>query len=49
MYGFLRNTHLVLGLLFFPFVLLFGVSSVQFSHNDWFDREPNAVEMTVAG
>jgi hypothetical protein len=48
MYRVLRNTHLLLGLLFFPFVLLFGVSSVQFAHNDWFRMEPNAITMTVA-
>jgi hypothetical protein len=47
MYRFFRNTHLVLGLLFCPFVLLFGVSSVQFAHNDWFRTEPSAVQMTV--
>jgi len=47
MYSFLRNTHLLLGLFFFPFVLMFGVSSVHFAHNDWFYTEPSVEEMTV--
>ncbi|MEW5979842.1 MAG: PepSY-associated TM helix domain-containing protein [Acidobacteriota bacterium] len=42
MYRLLRNTHLLLGLFFFTFVLMFGVSSVRFSHRDWFPA--NAIE-----
>ncbi|MDA1312699.1 MAG: PepSY domain-containing protein [Acidobacteria bacterium] len=47
MFRFLRNSHLLLGLFFCPFILLFGVSSVQFAHNDWFVTEPESAEMTV--
>lgn len=47
MYRLLRNTHLLLGLLFFPFVLMFGVSSVRLAHNDWFPAEPDTVATTV--
>lgn len=36
MYRWLRNTHLLLGLFFCAFVLMFGISSIRFSHRDWF-------------
>jgi len=36
MYRFLRNTHLVLGLFGCLYVLVYGVSSIRFSHRNWF-------------
>ena len=36
MYRWLRNTHLILGLFGFLYLLVFGVSSVRFSHRNWF-------------
>jgi hypothetical protein len=40
MYWFLRNTHLILGLSCCLMVLTYGVSSVQMSHNAWFNSRP---------
>jgi hypothetical protein len=48
MYQILRNTHLLLGLALCSFVLLFGVSSIKFAHNDWFAAEPVVTHLTVA-
>ncbi|MCI0624618.1 MAG: PepSY-associated TM helix domain-containing protein [Acidobacteria bacterium] len=36
MYRLLRNTHLLLGLFFFSFVLLYGITAVHFAHPAWF-------------
>ena len=41
MYRYLRNTHLFLGLFCCLFVLMYGVSSVQMSHNTWFPSRPS--------
>ena len=41
MYRWLRNTHLVLGLLSSAFLIMYGVSAVQMSHNSWFAAEPH--------
>lgn len=48
MYRLLRDTHLLLGLFLFVFILMFGVSSLHFSHRSWFDSEPATTESTVA-
>jgi hypothetical protein len=36
MYRWLRNTHLILGLFGCLYILVFGISSVKFSHRAWF-------------
>ncbi len=48
MYRFLRNTHLLLGLFFCFFVLMFGLSSMQMSGRDWMKNEPVETKLTVA-
>ena len=47
MYKFLRNTHLLVGLFLCLFVLMFGISSVQMSHSEWMNNEPEETEFTV--
>ena len=47
MYKFLRNTHLLLGLFFCFFVMMFGLSSVQMSHRGWMENEPVETKLTV--
>lgn len=47
MYRILRETHLLLGLALCTFVLLFGVSSIKFAHNDWFSSKPTQTQLTV--
>ena len=44
MYRYLRNTHLFLGLFCGLFALMYGVSSVQMSHNSWFPSRPVVTE-----
>jgi hypothetical protein len=44
MYSFLRNLHLLLASLALPFLLLYGLSAVQMSHNSWFDLKPAVTE-----
>jgi hypothetical protein len=46
MYQYLRNTHLYLGLFCCLFVLMYGVSSVQMSHNTWFNLRPSVAVST---
>lgn len=50
MYRLLRNTHLLLGLSCCLFLLMYGVSSVQMSHNTWFNLRPavSTTEYTLA-
>jgi hypothetical protein len=48
MYRYLRNTHLFLGLFCCFFLLMYGVSSVQMSHNRWFNNRPAVTEKQVA-
>lgn len=50
MYRWFRNTHLIVGLLAFPFVLMYGISAIQMSHGDWFSMQPKvtATVVTVA-
>lgn len=40
MYKLLRNSHLLLGLFFSSFVLMFGASSLRFAHPEWISVEP---------
>ncbi len=47
MYHILRNTHLLLGLALCSFVLLFGVSSIKFAHQDWFTAKPTETHLTA--
>ena len=47
MYRVLRDTHLLVGLFFLVFVMMFGVSSLHFSHRGWFGSEPAETESTV--
>ncbi len=47
MYRLLRDTHLLLGLFFFLFVMMFGVSSVRFAHHGWFAGGPAESESTL--
>ena len=48
MHRWLRNTHLLVALFSGAFVLMYGWSSVQMSHNTWFDLKPRVVEHSVA-
>jgi hypothetical protein len=48
MYRYLRNTHLLLGLFCCFFLLMYAVSSVQMSHNKWFDNKPRVTENEIA-
>ena len=43
----IRNTHLILGLLAVPMLLVYGVSSVQMAHNDWFSLKPTVTESEI--
>ncbi len=47
MYRTLRNTHLILGLLSIPFLLIYGISAVQMAHKLDVDRQLSAVEFSV--
>jgi len=47
MYRVLRDTHLLLGLFLFVPVMMFGVSSLHFSHGSWFGSKPAATQSTV--
>ena len=47
MYRYLRNTHLFLGLFCCFFLLMYGWSSVQMSHNKWFDMKPRVTEREI--
>ena len=40
MYRWIRNTHLLIGLFSVLFVVMFGVSSIKFSHKNWFEESP---------
>jgi len=47
MYRLMRNTHLALGVAFTLMWLMYGVSSVQMSHPEWFDGSPETAEAEV--
>lgn len=44
MYRLLRDTHLACGLFVVLFVLMYGISSVQMAHNEWFNLKPEVTE-----
>ena len=48
MYRTIRNIHLMIGLACCLFVLMYGVSAVQMSHNDWFGAKQTVVESKLA-
>ncbi|HEY1341571.1 MAG TPA: PepSY-associated TM helix domain-containing protein [Bryobacteraceae bacterium] len=48
MYRILRNTHLFLGLFCCLFLLMYGVSAVQMSHNRWFNLRPTVTTTDAA-
>ena len=48
MYKWIRNTHLLIGLFAFLFLLMYGVSAVQMAHNRWFNNKPAATESEIA-
>jgi hypothetical protein len=48
MYRYLRNTHLFLGLFCCLFLLMYGASSVEMSHNAWFNNKHRVTESEVA-
>ena len=47
MYRVWRDTHLLLGLFVSAFVMMFGLSSLLFSHRGWFATGPAETESTV--
>ncbi len=47
MFQLMRNTHLVLGLVFVLFSLMFAVSSLKFVYRDWFPGGPVEQEQIV--
>src|SRR6185295_19408306 len=48
MYRYLLNSHLFLGLFSCLFLLMYGVSSVQMSHNTWFRSRPDVTTAEYA-
>ena len=48
MYTAIRNVHLVLASFSLPFLLMYGVSAVQMSHNSWFKLRPAVQERQLA-
>jgi hypothetical protein len=48
MYKWIRNTHLLIGLFAFLFLLMYGVSAVQMAHNRWFNNKPAVTESEIA-
>ena len=47
MYRWMRNAHLILGLLCVPMLLMYGISAIQMSHTQWFSLKPQVSERTV--
>ncbi len=48
MYQLVRNIHLLLASFSLPFLLMYGVSAVQMSHNAWFTLRPAVHEREVS-
>jgi hypothetical protein len=44
MYQAIRNIHLLLASFSLPFLVMYGVSAVQMSHNSWFQMKPAVQE-----
>lgn len=42
-----RRTHLYLGLFLTPWVLMYGISSIPFSHNDFFEERDKALGLPL--
>jgi hypothetical protein len=40
MYRWMREIHMVAGLAFAPFALMYGISAVRMSHAAWFPSKP---------
>lgn len=47
MYSNLRNVHLLLGLFFFAFLLMYSVSAVEMAHSEWFPDEPTVSDEVI--
>lgn len=47
MYRLMRDTHLVLGVVFTLFLLMYGLSAVQMAHPDAFPMEPTTTERRI--
>ena len=47
MHRLIRNTHLTLGIAFTLVWLMYGLSSVQMSHPEWFPMEPAVTRKVV--
>lgn len=47
MYKTIRNIHLLLASLVLPFLVMYGLSAVQMSHNGWFNMKPSVIERDV--
>jgi hypothetical protein len=47
MYTTIRNIHLILASFSLPFLVMYGVSAVQMSHNDWFTMKPSVREQQI--
>lgn len=43
----LRNSHLILGLVAFPMMMVYGLSAVQMAHHNWFSEKPAVTEREV--
>ena len=48
MYATVRTLHLLLASIVLPFLLMYALSSVQMSHNGWFDMKPAVSEQALA-
>jgi hypothetical protein len=44
MYRWMRNAHLVLGLLAVPMLLMYGISAIGMDHHGWFTGKPRVSE-----
>ena len=47
MYAIVRNVHLLLASFSLPFLIMYGVSAVQMSHNTWFQMKPAVQELDL--
>jgi hypothetical protein len=47
MYQTIRNIHLLLASFSVPFLVMYGISAVQMSHNSWFQMKPAVQEREV--
>jgi len=47
-YSTIRNLHLLFASIALPFLLMYGLSAVQMSHDDWFKLRPIVTERALA-